>query len=106
MIRTRFWVPFEILTIAQENKYLCIFQGNFRIYHVSVCCVYSLESPLRGDSNEYTQHTIIEDGNDIPKFSPYASWPGVLINPQWLELPISRTNFYGPNDDRAIEIRL
>ena len=24
-----------------------------------VCCVYSLESPQRGDSNEYTQHTII-----------------------------------------------
>ena len=22
-------------------------------------CVYSLESPHRGDSNEYTQHTII-----------------------------------------------
>ena len=23
-----------------------------------VCCVFSLESPLRGDSNEYTQYTI------------------------------------------------
>ena len=26
-------------------------------YTIIVCCVYSLES-LRGDSNEYTQHTI------------------------------------------------
>ena len=23
-----------------------------------LCCVFSLESPQRGDSNEYTQHTI------------------------------------------------
>ena len=26
-------------------------------YILNVCCVYSLESPHRGDSNEYTQHT-------------------------------------------------
>ena len=31
----------------------------FVFYHEIVCCVYSLESPRRGDSNEYTQHTII-----------------------------------------------
>ena len=35
---------------------------NFReivsiFYTMIVCCVYSLESP-RGDSNEYTQHTV------------------------------------------------
>ena len=35
------------------------FWRNFRIYHENVCCVYALESPHRGDSNEYTQHTII-----------------------------------------------
>ena len=29
-----------------------------------------------------------------------------MINPQWLELPMSRTNFHGPNDVRAIEVRL
>ena len=29
-----------------------------------------------------------------------------MINPQWLELPISRTIFYGPKDVRAIEVRL
>ena len=28
-------------------------------YHELVCCVYTLESPHRGDSNEYTQHAII-----------------------------------------------
>ena len=27
---------------------------------MKVCCVFSLESPHRGDSNEYTQHTSIK----------------------------------------------
>ena len=38
--------------------------------------------------------------------SLFASWPGAMINPQWLELSVSRTNFYGPEDVRAIEVRL
>ena len=29
-----------------------------------------------------------------------------MINPQWLELPVSRTDFHGPKDVRAIEVRL
>ena len=29
-----------------------------------------------------------------------------MINPQWLDLPMSRTNFHGPKDVRAIELRL
>ena len=29
-----------------------------------------------------------------------------MIKPQWLELPVSRTIFYGPKDVRAIEVRL
>ena len=28
------------------------------LYNMEVCCVFSLESPYRGDSNEYTQYTI------------------------------------------------
>ena len=56
MIRTLFFSPYKILPMAQENKYLGIF---FLFYHGIVCCVYSLESPHRGDSIEYTQHTII-----------------------------------------------
>ena len=27
-------------------------------YNMKVCCVFSLESPHGGDSNEYTQYTI------------------------------------------------
>ena len=40
----------------------------------------------------------------MPKLSPFAFWR--LINPQWLELPMSRTNFHGPKDVRAIEVGL
>ena len=46
--------PYEILLIAQKQ----IFKEIFLFYREIVCCVYSLESPRRGDSNEYTQHTI------------------------------------------------
>ena len=27
-------------------------------YNIKVCCVFSLESPQGGDSNEYTQYTV------------------------------------------------
>ena len=50
-----FFSRYKILPISQENKYLGIF---FLFYHGIVCWVYSLESPHRGDSNVYTQHTI------------------------------------------------
>ena len=36
------------------------------------------------------------------KLSPPASSPGVMINPHWLGLLISSTNFYGPKHVRAI----
>ena len=29
-----------------------------------------------------------------------------MINPQWLELPMTQTIFYGPKDVQAIEVRL
>ena len=38
----------------------------------------------------------IEDRKDFPKLSPFASWPGAMINPHWLELPMSRINFMVP----------
>ena len=31
----------------------------FSFYNMKVCCGFLSESPHRGDSNEYTQHTII-----------------------------------------------
>ena len=61
-----FLSTYEILPIAQESEYLDI----FHFYIETVCCVYSLESPHRGDSNEYTQHTIIvkEMGKQCPNY--------------------------------------
>ena len=32
--------------------------------------------------------------------------PFANSNPHWLEQPLSRTNFHGPKDVRAIEVRL
>ena len=63
----------------------------------------------RGNSNEYTQHTwaaFIEDEKNIPKLYTFASWPGAIINTQWLKLPMSRITFHGPKDVRAIEVQL
>ena len=49
----------------------------------------------------------IHSGRRISKRYPYyASLPGAIINPHWLELPLSRTNFYGPRGVRAIEVLL
>ena len=47
----------------------------------------------------------MEDRKDSPKLSTFAYLLGAMINPQWFELPMSRTNFNGPKDVRAIEVR-
>ena len=40
------------------------------------------------------------------RYPYYASRPGSVIYPQWLELSLSRTNFHSPKGVRSIEIRL
>ena len=60
----------------------------------TVYCMFSLESPQWGDSNENTEHTSMLLKNQRNRY--YASWPCTIINPHWLELPLSRTNFNGP----------
>ena len=54
-----FFSSYEILSAAQVNKYL----GIFLFYYKTVYCVYSLDSPQRGDSDEYTQNTITYRGS-------------------------------------------
>ena len=52
-----------IIAPGQEAQY-----GYFSIFiYMKVYCVFSLESPHRGDSNEYTQHIIL---NSKQKESP------------------------------------
>ena len=75
-----FFSPYKILPIAQEKKYLGIFS-----YFIMELC---------------------RKSKRFPKLSLFASWTGAMSNPQWLELPMSRTNFHGPKDVRAIEVRL
>ena len=53
-----FLSPYEILLIAQENKYLRKFSYFIVNLYVLGTHLYSLESPHRGDSHGYTQHTI------------------------------------------------
>ena len=36
-------------------------------FNMKVYCMFSLEPPHRGDSNEYTQHTIINIKEEAPK---------------------------------------
>ena len=43
------------------------------------------------------QNCNVENRNYFPKLSSFASWPGAMISPLWLE----RTNFHGPKDVRA-----
>ena len=54
---------FELIFVSLRNfsdsSRKQILREIFLFYYEIVCCVYSLESPHRGDSNEYTQHTII-----------------------------------------------
>ena len=61
MARTRIIrLPWMIRTFFQSLQNLSnssrkqIFRDFFLFYHGIVCCKYSLESPHRGDSNEYT----------------------------------------------------
>ena len=39
-------------------------------FNMELCCVFSLESPLQGNSNEYKQHTIINIKKKITQNKP------------------------------------
>ena len=48
-------------------------------FNMKVCCVFSLESPHRGDSNEYKQHTIINIKRKITLNYPKSAAMGFLF---------------------------
>ena len=74
----------------------------FLFYYEIVCCVYSL-----GDSNEYTQHTIIVLEIKKTSLNNHHLLPDMaMIGPQWLEPPMSRITFHGLKDVRATEVLL
>ena len=84
--------PDSAFTMAgSDSSRKQIFREIFLLYHEIVCCVHSLESPHRGDSNECT--IIVKK---IEKIS---------LNYRHVSNKF-RTNFHNPNDVRAIEVRL
>ena len=50
-----------------------IIRTSFIFYNMKVFCVFSLESPHLGDSNEYTQYTVFNIKKNHTKFSKSAS---------------------------------
>ena len=50
---------FESLRNSSDSSRNKTFKEIFLFHHEIVCFVYLVESPHRGDSNEYTQHAII-----------------------------------------------
>ena len=45
---------------------------------MKVCCVLSLELPHQGDSNEYTQHTIINITKNYSKYMIMSAAMGIF----------------------------
>ena len=54
--------------------------------------------PHQGNSNENIPLLSRRMKKKQPKLEPFASWPGAMINPQWLKLSMFRRNFHGPWD--------
>ena len=48
------------------------------LYIINLCCVYSLESPHRGDSNECTAYICKIKEEILPKLSVYRIWRKAL----------------------------
>ena len=59
VIRIHFRASRIFFDISRKRISLGYLKENFLFCHENVWWVYSLESPYRGDSNKYTQHTII-----------------------------------------------
>ena len=68
-------LPWLTRTIVKKKILRGISKKLFLFYQENVCCVHILESPQRGESNEYTQLTFILENIekislDYPLLSP------------------------------------
>ena len=50
------------------------------LFNMKVCCVFSLESPHQGDSNEYAQYTIFNIKKKITLNYPKSAAMGICSN--------------------------
>ena len=55
---------------------------------------------------QISTHNILLFWSKLKRWPYNASWPGSIFNPQWLELPPSRTNFHSPIVVQPIKVRL
>ena len=67
---------FEPLRVYNRARSGGIIGVSLRFFFImKVYCVFSLESPQRGDSNEYTQYTIFQyKKENIPKLSQICNY--------------------------------
>ena len=65
-------------------------------YNMKVCCVFSLESPHRGDSYEYTQYTIFNMNKkntlNYPKSAAMGFYQGTQ---EWVRNSRGKQAIYG-----------
>ena len=78
-----FFSPYKVLPIVQENKYLGFFFSYFIMEFYVVCTHLNrlIEAILIGTLNI---QSLCRKSKRFPKLSLFASWTGVMINPQWL----------------------
>ena len=92
--------PYEILPIASGNKYL----GENFIIQLYVKCTHHnrlIEAILHASYN-----FLYRTSKRYPNLSSFDSWPDAIINSQYLELPISRTNIHVPREIRGIQVKI
>ena len=70
-------------------------------YNMKVCCVFSLESPHRGDSNEYTQYTVFNIKREIT-VTVTLTYPKSLALEFYLW---TQERVRTSHDERAISVR-
>ena len=102
LIRTRFWVPPKFLRWLKKTD----ISGNFLI--LSPNCMLSVLIRIDEAIQMSTPNIqlLCRKSKRFPWSTATAFWPGAMINPQWLELPMSRINVHGPRVVRAIEVGL
>ena len=86
----------EILLLAQENKYLDIYSRTYML------CGIKIASSMRIQWLHSTYHYFNEDRKHVLNYDHLPT--GDIA--QRSELHMSRTNFHGPKDVRAIRVRL
>ena len=107
LIRTRFfWVPRKFSNNSRKQIFKAILGTFCAFYHECRLGVLIRIASLKRFLWVHSTYYLFIDRKDNPKLFSFACWPDTTINPQWLELPMSRTNFDGPEDVRVIEVRL